>query len=285
LKIEAYRRADGAVLDRVRELEGKCRDFDKTKGSISLDSSLNVYPDMNCLFLLYEGETLLSVLTIFMPTAEFAEISACTSPEHRRRGCFGLLLKEARKELEKYGSPRLIFVVDSDSRSGAEAMDALNCKPDFTEYLMSYQESDVPLNPDAAQIRLLRAERGDIESLARLGMKIFSESYEDAKSQISNTLASENRIQYLAVLGEKPVGLGAVSFDGLEASIYGLGISPEHRGKGYGRELLLLIISDIKRKGDYKITLEVDSRNDIAVKMYRKNGFAIERAINYYREA
>lgn len=46
-----------------------------------------------------------------------------------------------------------------------------------------------------------------------------------------------------------------------------------------------MIISDIKRKGDYKITLEVDSRNDIAVKMYRKNGFAIERAINYYREA
>jgi len=286
LKIEALNRADEALEERIKELERKCAEFDGSKGRLSLDNSLNVHPELNHLFLMYEEDTLIAVLTMFMPSAAEAEIFAYTLPGHRMRGCFSRLLEEARKELEKYGSPRLLYTVDSRSEPGAKVMERLSCKLTFTEYLMSYREEAANLpEPAASQIKLRAAEHNDVEELSRLSMKIFSESFEDARSRILSTLNSADRIQYLALLDTRPIGLGAASFESAEASIYGLGISPEHRGKGYGRELLLSMISDIKRKGDYKITLEVDSRNDIAFELYRKNGFVIERAINYYREA
>lgn len=285
MKIEALSKADGAVLDQIKELEIKCREFDRIQGCLSLDNSLNVHPEMNYLFLLYESETLISVLTIFMIASEEAEIYACTLPEYRQRGCFSRLLEEARRELGQYGSPRLLFVMNSESEPGKKAMNRLGCKHEFTEYNMCYRPEQPELTPSERQIKLKRAEQNDVETIVKLCVDIFSDPYDDAKSLITNTLNSSDRIQYLALLGERPVGMGSVSVENSEACIHGLGISPEYQGKGYGRELLLSIISEIKKKGDYKITLEVNSGNDRAFRLYRNNGFVIEQAINYYREA
>lgn len=116
-------------------------------------------------------------------------------------------------------------------------------------------------------------------------MLVYDESYEDAESIIKSSLTSSNRKAYAAVLGDRLIGKGFAGFEDGEVSINGLGILPEFQGKGYGKELLLMIMRDLLENGHKNITLEVSSKNNRAFELYRKSGFKVEIAIDYYRKA
>jgi ribosomal protein S18 acetylase RimI-like enzyme len=284
LIIKAYSKINEDIVKQIKEVENLCKVFDGTKGSISLDTSLNIHSDMKALFLLYENTVLVSILSIFMPTAEEAEISAYTLPAFRRKGYFKELLKEAEAELQRYGQPDLIFVNESNSKSGAEAAKKLGGRLEFTEYFLRYQHPiDRTKEQTDRQIKLQEATEKDLETIIGLSQRIFDDSYEDAESMVKNTLNAENRIQYIAVLWDEPIGMGSVSQDNDTVSIHGLGIVPEYQGKGYGKELLTVIIQELQMKGISDITLEVNSSNDRAFQLYTKYGFTIDTSYDYYR--
>ena len=65
--------------------------------------------------------------------------------------------------------------------------------------------------------------------ILRLSQRIFADSREDAYHYISKTFASQTKEQYAAKLAGEYVGLGAVSLEAGEASIFGFGIIPEQQ--------------------------------------------------------
>ena len=65
----------GIIRD-IKRVEQACKEHDGLRGSVSLDYSLNIHPDMTSLFLLYEQEELVSFLSLFVPGGEEAEISS-----------------------------------------------------------------------------------------------------------------------------------------------------------------------------------------------------------------
>lgn len=69
-----------------------------------------------------------------------------------------------------------------------------------------------------------------------------------------------------------------------EISIFGFGIDEKFRGKGYGKQILNLIINKLISEGKRNITLEVDSNNEIAFNLYKKTGFETDVAFQYYRK-
>ena len=77
------------------------------------------------------------------------------------------------------------------------------------------------------------------------------------KLKYQHILKAENIIQYSAVLDNKLIGMAAVSFESGEASIFGFGISPQYQGKGFGKELISLILEDLDKRGINDITIEV----------------------------
>jgi ribosomal protein S18 acetylase RimI-like enzyme len=284
MTIKAYNTINEEIINQIREVEASCKIYDGSKGDIYLDTSLNVYPEMNSLFLLYKDSSLVSVLFIFMPSTEVAEVSAFTLPEHRQKGYFKKLLKEAAKELIKYGPPELLLVCETQSKPGFEAVKNIEGELEFTEYFLRYKGSlNVSKNHQLLRIKLQEASLKDFEVIVELRQQIFNESYEDVKSIVQNTMQSENRIQYIATLEDDPVGVGAVSFDKDEVSINGLGISPQYQGKGYGRELLTLIIHELQKKGVQEITIDVNSSNENAFHLYKSCGFEVETAFDYYK--
>ena len=57
----------------------------------------------------------------------------------------------------------------------------------------------------------------------------------------------------------------------------GLGFGPEHRGKGYGRETLALLLDfGFRHRNLHRIWLEVSATNERAVRSYRAAGFVEE---------
>lgn len=274
------------IIKEIREVELICQNHDKLNGSIFLDTSMNFYPEMKTLFLLYEDSRLVSFISTFVPTSEEAEISAYTLPEYRRRGYFRRLLGEAIEEVKKHSIPDIIFVCESLSNDGKETIRKLNAELDFTEYSLRYKtlSDDIGIQK-VSQLKLCRAEQQNLEALISLSQEIFNDDYDAAKSMVAKAFKSDNRVQYMAVLDEKTVGMGSVTFENEEAVIFGFGISPQYQGKGYGKELLTLILKDLKNEGVDNITIEVDSSNKNAFKLYRGCGFEVEASFDYYRKS
>lgn len=273
-------------MKQIRELEVVCKTFDHLHGTITLNSPLNFDSSMKNVFLLYnEQNQMVSALSVFMPTKQEAEISGYTLPEFRQRGYFQRLLKEALNELRKYSPIDLLFICEPQSSSGKEVIKKNRAYLDFTEYTMRFNGliKDFPRR-HGMEMKLLQAKDEDLESIIAVSQQAFHEEYEDAKSMISKTLDSENRTQYFATYHDQVIGIGSVLFKENEAVVFGLGISESEQGKGFGKELLLLILNEIYNRGVQNISLEVNSRNHRAFSLYSKFGFDVVSSFDYYRK-
>lgn len=271
------------VVNEVQHLEQICQDQDNLKGSIFVDTTMNFNQEMKSIFLMYDGNQLISMLTMFVPTQNEAEITALTLPSYRGKGYFKELLSKAVEELIKYEIPEVLFVLESQSITGQHVITHFEVQYDFTEYSMRLDDrSYVPLA--ANRLTCLKPSEEDLKRLTDTSMSIFEDNYEDAHAIIVKAFQSVSRDQYLGILNDEIIGIGSSSRDRDEVSIFGFGITPEFRSKGYGYELLHLIVEQLKQSGIREIVIEVDSNNAPAFNLYQKFGFKIETAFEYYRK-
>ena len=119
----------------IRKLERICKKHDGLQASLNLDASLNFDKEMKSFLLLYDGDNLVSVMAIFAPTPNEAELSALTLPQARQKGYFNRLYFRAVDEIKKHGIKEILFVCDRCSDSGFETVSAHGAKLDHTEYL------------------------------------------------------------------------------------------------------------------------------------------------------
>jgi len=271
------------VVNEVHNLEQICKDQDNLQGSICVDTTMNFNQEMNSIFLMYDGNQLISLLTMFVPTQHEAEITALTLPSHRGKRYFKELLAKAVEELIRYEIPEVLFVIESQSITGKQVIPHLRAQYDFTEYSMRLDDRKyIPLASN--RLKYLKPREEDLKRLIDIRMKIFEESYEDAQGRMVNALQSDTRDQYLGILNDEIIGIGSSSRDEDEVSIFGFGITPEFRSMGYGYDLLHLILEQLRQSGIREIVIEVDSDNTHAFSLYRKIGFQIETAFEYYRK-
>jgi mycothiol synthase len=66
--------------------------------------------------------------------------------------------------------------------------------------------------------------------------------------------------------------------------IYMLGVDPDHRGRGMGREVLMAGLSYLKAKGIRVVDLTVDRENKVARALYRSAGFRRHRSSLWYEK-
>ncbi|MCO5384742.1 MAG: GNAT family N-acetyltransferase [Desulfosporosinus sp.] len=282
MTISAYVSLSEKAIEEVLNLEEICIDHDSLRGSVFLDSSLNINQKIKSFFLLYKNGKLISMLSMFIPTKHEAEITAYTLPKFREKGYFRLLLEKAFEELIAFDIPDILFVCESPSIPGKKVIEALNADYDHTEYFMRFdRKSYTYLN--TYRLILLKVEQKDLEKAIAANMKVFGDSSEDSKSLIENCFVLDTREQYLALLEDKIIGVVSVNLEEEDVSIFGFGIVPEFRGKGYGKELLHLMVDKLLQRGRSDITIDVNNENANALELYNKAGFHIEVSYEYYR--
>lgn len=274
---------DEKVIKEIKDLVDVCKKFDGLKEDIYLSNELNFSKEMKNVFVLYEANKLVSVLAMFVPTESEGEISAYTLPEYRNKGYFKELFGRAKQELIKYKVLDILLVCEDVSKSGKAVIQKLNAKYDFTEYSMKYANKD-KINPDDFKSKLYTADIKDIDILADISMKGFkAKSHEESKQFVKSILEAEDRIQLVTKVDGKHVGMVSVGVHEDKCGIFGVTISPECRGKGLGKELLKLALNYLIQRNHDNIWLDVDSKNDIAFKLYKSIGFNVENAVEYYR--
>jgi len=266
----------------ILALEAVCQQQDKLQGNIFLSNSINFNSEINCFFMLYDENILISFLAMFIPTLKEAEVSAYTLPERRRQGHFGELLNKADEELKAYSIKSILFVHEPDSNVAKLVLERINAKYEYSEYLLSYKRTSNPIN-QSGQITLELCSNESIEEIITLNMDIFKDNYEDTYSMVDKTLKSKDLLSYIAYLDGEMIGVCNVNLESEDVSIFGLGISSCHQGKGYAKEMLSLLLDRIENMNTKSISLEVNSVNDSAYNLYRKSGFEIKTQFDYYR--
>lgn len=89
---------------------------------------------------------------------------------------------------------------------------------------------------------------------------------------IRDEIQGENRV-YLAILHDEAIfGFGGVMVIGDEAHVTNLLIAPDQRRRGFARRILVGLIDSALEMGAKHLTLEVRSKNEAAMDLYRKFG-------------
>lgn len=226
-----------------------CRCHDNINGCISLDSSINAITDIPCFFLIYDGKTLCSVLTIFTPTDYECEIYAYTLPAYRQKHLFTDILSQALKYIKKSTIKSIYLVAEPDSVSAAKTAIAINATLNYSEYMLSY-DMNIPPSP---------------------------------KHLLSINHLKENDTDTIRLIsGHTLISLCHLYIHGTYASIFNFEVIEKYRGKGYGKEALLMIVEHLIKLNISSITLNVSSKNKKAHKLYTTHGFFIKEQLDYY---
>lgn len=284
MKIQKRTRIDEQLTEQLAELELKCNLYDDIESSACIDMSLNYYKDMNSMFLLYEDDILVSFITIFAPLKHEMEICGFTDPDFRQKGYFRLLLNEVIKEAKLYTINDILFVFDGKFINSNLIATGLNAKLDQTEYYLSYNFNKDDCKNIASTVVIKEVvNSNELPLVVDLEKEIFKEDEGVALALSKSVLVSNNRAQYIGYNEKKAIGLINVETNKNQAIIFGFGILKKYRGKGLAKDMLCILIQELKKHKVKKISLEVDSKNPKALALYISCGFEKEKFYEYYR--
>lgn len=123
----------------------------------------------------------------------------------------------------------------------------------------------------------------DLEAVYDLECRSFSVpwSLDSLKKEIENQLA-----YYVVVeAGDKIVGYGGLWGILGEGEVTNIAVDGTYRGQGYGQLIMESLLTYSLKQGFERITLEVRASNEVAKKLYLKNGFEqIAVRKNYYQK-
>ncbi|WP_054743493.1 ribosomal protein S18-alanine N-acetyltransferase [Cellulosilyticum ruminicola] len=125
--------------------------------------------------------------------------------------------------------------------------------------------------------------KADIEAVYDLECRSFSVpwSLDSLKKEI------ENKLAYYVVVEEDGAVAGYGGLWGVlgEGEVINIAVAIDYRGKGYGQLIMESLLDYSKEQGFERITLEVRYSNEVAKKLYIKNGFhQIAVRKNYYQK-
>lgn len=121
------------------------------------------------------------------------------------------------------------------------------------------------------------------EAMARLHLACFPDEPWDGPS-FARLLNLPGCFGHVAWDGDEPVGFVLARDLGTECEVLSLGVVPQRRRRGIGRELVGAVIADASHRGLASVVLEVAVDNDAARRLYAEPGFAqVGRRPRYYR--
>jgi ribosomal protein S18 acetylase RimI-like enzyme len=220
----------------------------------------------------------------YMPLDDFGsqfEITAAVQPEYRRQGIFRMLFAAARQEAQRRQAPELLLVNYRASQSGSAAVQRLNVTYKFSEYCMEAEAAAMPPLP-ATTLELAAVTPENVEELSRLLGLAFADSRWNATESLLKELQRPDRRYFLARHEDAFIGqIGVLAEDDL-LYIRAVGIAPEWRGKGWGRQLLSATVGKMLAEGYRRFELDVATENSRALTLYESCGFHSTNVYDYY---
>lgn len=282
---------------RIKALEKVCNEADGTSLKLELDYKLGVAAggmpegglmDVNEL-MAFDGGELIGYAGIgcFGGAGAMPEVMGMVRPDFRGRGVFKRLHGLVALELTRRGFTRALLLSDGRSASGQAFIRKLGAEPHHSEYEMYLRGDGGRADAPDLGIGLRKASNADAAEVARQNAIYFGEEAPEGEAAERGLMLpeeEEKRGMTIWMAERDGLVIGKVHLqllDGL-GGIYGLGVLPEYRGKGYGRAILMDGVNRLKAAGAAEVMLQVATGNRNALGLYESCGFQTTSTMDYY---
>ncbi|MBT2447256.1 GNAT family N-acetyltransferase [Streptomyces sp. ISL-43] len=230
------------------------------------------------------GALLLTCDTPFGPTVAEIRDLVVDEPD-RRRGRGTVAALAAEEILRGWGCRRVRVSVPACSAGGLRMADSLG----YTEYSRN-MDKELPAAPPALregvtgrpmaeaefETWLAGALEGYAQSWIGRGMPAeaaHAKSVTDHESLLPRGLATEGVSFGVLEAAGAPVGTVWVAPSGEDSYVFDVAVAEEHRGRGYGRDLMLLAERTALAAGHRVLGLHVFTDNTPALRLYESLGY------------
>jgi mycothiol synthase len=227
-----------------------------------------------------------------------AVLDCLVHPEHRRKGLATELFHYASRRTRESGA-RVAHVNVLEDNVAAKGL--------LSKLGFRFVRRFLDLRLELSKARLLAGEqvalpyrhlqRGEEDKLAQIQNRSFAGTWAYNPNTVEeiayrlNLIGCSPEDVILVFQGDKPIGycwtatnLGGGAAGTNKGRIFMLGVDPDYRGKGIGKQALLAGLAHLRSKGIEAAELTVDSENAAACALYESVGFKISSASAWYEK-
>lgn len=290
----------------INELQNICINHEKITLKLELDYKLGVFNSINRdkssaiedinEFMYFNNDELIGYIGLcnFGDLGIPIEANGMVHPDYRRKGIFTTLNELVSSELKRRKRTDMLLLSDRNSRSGQEFIKSTKANYYNSEYEMYLTDDYISLKQKCVNnINFRKATNNDAMEIARQN-RIYFDRDENSDNKLEKIeiehvyiLPEEEEKRgmtiYLAEFNKKTIGKVHIQLITGLGSIYGLGVLPKYRGKGYGRQILVMAIDKLKEVGANKIMLQVSADNSKALNLYKSCGFNEVSTMDYFK--
>ncbi len=273
-------------ISEIRALAALCNQYEQLHMRISWTMLSTRSGDEYNDFLYYQDDQLVGYLLLDGWGGSERELVGMVHPAYRRKGIFSLLFHAAQEECARLGIPQVILVCERYSHSGRAFVQHVGARLELSEHEMwleTFQERTA--FDDRVSFNL--ATRDDLNALVTVQAQSFGVPELLSRQSLLHRLEDPTCRIFLATFGEpslgchEPLGILRLQEEDDLVGIYGFGIIPDYRGRGYGRQMLEEAIRLARSESQKPIMLDVDTTNDPALALYLSCGFVIRTTYDY----
>jgi len=264
----------------VEALQLACYQAEDLQLKLELDYKAGQKSQNQDEFLLYDQDRLIAYLGICGFGGHTLELSGMVDPAYRRQGCFSRLVEAFYDSLSQRAYKTLLLLNDRRSEAGRAFIESRKGAYRCSEYEMVFKGT---LASDDKKGLVLRPARNE----DREEIRQQNEIYWDRPLDLDQVTWPEEDLLsgFITYLGQNDHGVvGKVSVQRLgdRIGIFGLGVKPAYRKKGYGRALLASVMRLEGKGADKTFFLQVETKNDQALGLYQSLGFKTDYIMDYY---
>ena len=211
------------------------------------------------------------------------EVQGMVHPAQRRQGIGRALLRVAQREGRQRGASSLVLVCERAAPSGQAFARAVGAVYRDAEHRMeldrgAYAQRHAP----PMTLTIERAGMQDLETLVALRLTSRQGPEDLARAWVARWLRQANQRFYIGRLQGEPVGMLRLSMDAPAVFVQSFTVRPEHRGRGYGRQILVQALDLLIAEDRAPIMIEVATDNEVALSLYESCGFRPVATYLYY---
>jgi len=269
----------------INNLKNLCLEIDKTSLKLELDYKLSkVKLKDKCInnineFMYYNDNELIGYIGICQFGNDTVEVNGMVHPKYRKNGIFKKLFSLVKDEWYKRSSQNMLLLSDRSSTLGIQFIKDNSNIYDHSEYEM-FLKHDVQKEVSSYTVKLRNSTIYDAKEIAFQNSIYFDIEYNGEEFPMTEEDAS---FIYIAEVNNKVVGKVHLEISNCVGGIFGLGVLPEYRSKGYARQILNISINKLKEKGTKEIMLQVSVTNKNALNLYKSCGFEETSTMDYYK--
>ncbi|QWG85006.1 GNAT family N-acetyltransferase [Bacillus mycoides] len=285
MNIEQKKSLTANEIQQMKDLSHICGQHDQIDYSSDLHINFLTARNIEVVndFLFYDDTQLIGALSMYdfeRPTK--LELIGFVHPNYRKQHIGTTLLQTAMKEIQKREADEALLIINGDSISGKSFAKQMNFPYLYSEYGMEFKTNEAQKTMKN-NINLTVASSKLLPDLIEIASEAFGDSAANTSTWLQKMMNSSSHQVYSALIDEKVIGTITVTEQEQSTTLSGFAVHPSYQGKGYGKGILSYMVHTLITEGVSTIELDVETKNNNALKLYTQCGFEIMTKYDYYR--